>query len=199
MEFLRTARGRTARLAILSGAYHPPTRAHLALARAALAWVDEVLFVLPRRFPHKSYDAVGLEERKRMLLAATAGEPRFSAGVTEGGLFIDIAHECRAAYGPGTELWFLCGRDAAERIVNWDYGEPGAFTRMLDEFGLLVADREGAYDPPRELSPRIRRLEVSEPLDGISSSEVRRCIRAGDAWRHLVPAAIAEMVEELYG
>jgi hypothetical protein len=45
------------------------------------------------------------------------------------------------------QLLFICGRDAAERIVAWDYGEPDAFRRMLDQFELLVAART-ASEPP---------------------------------------------------
>ena len=88
MEFFRESGGRPAKLGILSGTFHPPTRAHLGLARAGLELVDEVLFVLPRRFPHKRYEGAGFSDRLRMLLAATAGEPRFSVAATGGCLFI---------------------------------------------------------------------------------------------------------------
>ena len=52
--------------------------------------------------------------------------PRVSAAITEGGLFVEIAQECRAILGSGVQLAFVCGRDAAERMVTWDYGEPRA-------------------------------------------------------------------------
>jgi len=114
MEFLRRAQGTPRDLAILSAAFHPPTRAHLALAEAAFntGAAQEVLCVLPRRFPHKEYEDVTLEQRLEMVLAATAHQPAISVGISEGGLFADIAAECRAAYGEALELWFLCGRDA---------------------------------------------------------------------------------------
>ena len=50
-------------LAILAGAFNPPTRAHLAMADAALAVVDEVLFTLPRAFPHKEFTRAEFETR----------------------------------------------------------------------------------------------------------------------------------------
>ncbi len=198
MDFWRRAAGTPSRLGVLSGTYHPPTRAHLGLARDALTLVDEVLFVLPRRLPHKEYEQVGFDERLRLLLAATAGEPRFSVGASDGGLFIEIARECRTAYGPKTEPSFLCGRDAALRIVNWDYGDPGAFRKMLDEFGLLVADRDGRYVPPEEYRHRIRRLGTSADYSGISATEVRDRIRRGAPWEHLVPQPIVPLVKEIY-
>src|SRR6266436_6594706 len=119
MEFHIRANQAPAKLAILPGAFNPPTRAHLAMAEAALTVVDEVLFVLPRAFPHKEYTAAGFDQRLELLRAATAGHPRFSLAAADRGLFIDLAREARADYGEGTELFLLCGRDAAERIVSW--------------------------------------------------------------------------------
>jgi hypothetical protein len=41
----------------------------------------------------------------------------------------------------------MCGRDAAERIVGWDYGDGPPIQDQLNEFRLLVASREGEYSP----------------------------------------------------
>jgi nicotinate-nucleotide adenylyltransferase len=184
------------RLAILAGAFNPPTRAHLGMAEAALSVVDEVLFALPRAFPHKPYTGAGLDMRVGLLRAALAGNPRFSLAVTEGGLFAEIAREARAVYGSGTELFLLCGRDAAERIVNWDYGVGDAIGTQLQEFELLVASRGGPFEPPPEIRYRVRSIAIPQQLEEISSSEVRRRIRAGEPWRDLVPPTIAPLIEE---
>lgn len=153
---------------------------------------------MPREFPHKKYEWVALEDRLELLKAATAGDPRFSVGVSGGGLFIEIAGECREAYGPKTELWFLCGRDAADRIVNWDYGEAGAFEKQLETFGLLVADRDGRYDPPAAMRGRIFHLALDDNYDGVSATAVRQAIREGRDWAHLVPEEIVPEVKRLY-
>ena len=63
--------------------------AHLALAEAALALVDEVLFVLPRQFPHKIYSGASFEERVELLGSALDGSPRFSVAACEGGSLRD--------------------------------------------------------------------------------------------------------------
>ncbi|MCX6623482.1 MAG: hypothetical protein NTY38_20935 [Acidobacteria bacterium] len=186
------------RLGIFSGSFHPPTLAHLGLARAALTLVDEVLFVLPKVLPHKQYEGVSFEDRAALLLAATAPEPRFSLAATEGGLFLEIANECRAAHGPSVELFFLCGRDAAERIVNWDYGPLPPIQQQLETYHLLVADRAGHYTPPPEFAHRIHPLPVEASFDEISSTEVRRRIQAGEPWQHLVPPSIQAEVRRLY-
>lgn len=201
MDLIRKAPGDPQRLGILPAAWHPPTLAHMALADSALEgrYVDEVLLVLPRRFPHdKDFSGVGLEDRLRLLCAAAARNPRFSVGVSDGGLFTEIAAEARRHYAPA-EIWFICGRDAAERVATWNYGRPDAFRRMLDRFGLLVAGRRGHYQPPPELASRIKRLNMPGGWDDVSSTEVRRRIRAGQPWQHLVPPEITELVSKLYG
>jgi nicotinate-nucleotide adenylyltransferase len=196
--FFRRAEGVTKRLGILPGAFNPPTVAHLALARAALETVDEVLFILPRAMPHKDYSGVSFEERLELLLEAAKDEPRFSVASSGGGLFIEIAREARAEYGERVDVVFLCGRDAAERIAGWDYGRAGAFEEMLAEFEMRVACRKGNYDPPPHLRERIQRLELADDYDHIAATEVRRRIGHDETWRALVPSAIADRIGELY-
>jgi nicotinate-nucleotide adenylyltransferase len=198
MEFFRRASGQPRTLALFPGTFNPVTLAHLGMARAALACVEEVVFVLPRAFPHKRYEGASFEDRVRMLEAALANEPRFSIAATEGGLFIEIARECRIEYGPLPELYCLCGRDAAERIVNWDYGAPGAFAEQLREYHLLVAPRQGNFAPPPECAARFHILALEEDYDELSASEVRARIARGDPWEHLVPAPAVEMVRGIY-
>jgi nicotinate-nucleotide adenylyltransferase len=197
IEFYRRASVAPQRLGILPGTFNPPTRAHLALARAAQGQVDEVLFVLPREFPHKAYQGASFDERIEMLHVAASGDPLLSIASTDRGLFIDIARDCRDAYGEAA-LSFLCGRDAAERIVNWDYGAPGAFGAMLDVFDLRVASRRGDYHPPPELAHRIHPLPVVADYDEVSATDVRERIARGQPWEHLVPEAIIPLVSRIY-
>jgi len=198
LEFFRRAAGEPARLGILPAAFNPPTRAHLALAQSALATVDEVLFVLPRGFPHKLYEDATFDQRVQMLMAAAGSEPRYSIAASDRGLFIEIAGECREAYSKGTRLLFICGRDAAERIATWDYGEPDAFERMLEQFELLVAARHGEYEPPDEIRERVHPLTIAKDMSIISATEVRDRVLRGAPWEHLVPREIVPLVREIY-
>jgi nicotinate-nucleotide adenylyltransferase len=180
------------RIGVLAGAFNPVTRAHLALAEAAAKIVDQVIFVVPRVYPHKQFHGATLEDRIGMLKLAGG---RHGVQITEGGLFIDIARELRQ---PDTEICFICGRDAAERIINWDYGEAGAIEKILEEFSLLVAERGGTYQAPEHLRHRVGHMALDEDLSAVSSTEVRRRIAAGEAWEHLVPEAIAGHVRRIY-
>ena len=198
MQFLTRRPEHPASLGILPGTFNPPTSAHLALAEAALSEVDEVVLVLPRTFPHKDFSGATFDQRAHMLCALLAGRARLSAASAAGGLFIDIAHECRAVFGPDVPLTFVCGRDAAERIVNWDYGNKHIINEILDSFSLLVACREGAFEPPPHLCHAIRPLALPSVLNAVSASEVRRRIQIGFDWENLVPAPIVPLVREIY-
>ena len=118
---------------------------------------------------------------------------------SEVGLFVEIAGECRHAYGDQTALLFICGRDAAERILNWDYGRPDAFEQMLEDFEMLVAPRSGDFQTPDKMQRRIRPLPVDGELSPISSTEVRERVSRGLPWEHMVPAEIIAMVRKIYG
>jgi nicotinic acid mononucleotide adenylyltransferase len=111
---------------------------------------------------------------------------------------VEIAREVKETYGAEVGLAFLCGRDAAERIAGWDYGRPGAFEEMLNEFEMLVACRQGNYEPPAHLRGRIHRLELADDYDHIAATEVRNRIGRDESWRAQVPEAIAERIKALY-
>lgn len=182
-------------IAVLSGAFNPLTRAHLALVEAGLGVADEVVCVVPRSYPHKAFEGADFEQRLEMLRRAQGG---YEVVVTDGGLFVEIARELRQAR-PDAEIAFLCGRDAAERVLNWDYGSMGAVEGMLKEFGLWVAARQGEFSPPQHLRSRVRSLAMAGGFDDHSSTEVRRRIAAGEPWESLVPESIVDLVERIYG
>jgi len=199
MEFFHKAAGRPSRLGVLPGTFNPLTVAHLALAQAALDHVEQVLFVLPRAFPHKPYEGASFQQRIEMLRAAVRDSAAFSVAASDGGLFVEIAAECRAAYGEEASLSFLCGRDAAERIAAWNDGQPEALAAMLGQFDLLVAARGGEYRPPPELRAKIRALQLPAGSDLVSATEVRRRIACGQPWEHMVPSAVRGRVRKIYG
>ena len=196
MKFAHKAAGAPSSVAILAGAFNPPTTAHVALAVAALEVVDEVVLAIPRTFPHKQFDGATLDQRIVMMERIASASPNLSAAVADGGLFVEIAREARIHY-PGAEIHLLCGRDAAERIVTWDYGEPDFVSRMLEEFRLLVAPRFGEYVPPEPLRHAVRSLAAGN-YDDYSSTRFREAIKSGEEWRALIPQDIAQLVEEIY-
>ena len=197
VDFVRRPKADSGRVGILAGSFNPPTIAHLELIRAARKHVDAVLCVVPREFPHKRYFGATLEQRIELLNGAWPDDS-LSIGISEGGLFVEIAREFRKDFGEAAQVYFLCGADAAERIVNWDYGEGRSIEDMLEELQLLVAPRGVRYEPPGHLASRVHPLAIRDGHDAVSSTEVRRRIERGEAWEHLVPHPIVERVRAIY-
>lgn len=198
LDFLYRREHPVAAAAVFPGAWNPPTIAHVEIARAALGRVEEVVWVIPRQFPHKTWEGADFRERCQMLRELAAATPGFSAAMADGGLYVEIAREARQSFGPEAEIGIVCGRDAAERIERWDYGIEGVFAEIVREFPLLVAARAGEYSAGAPHQGRIASLELETSFDNVSSSEVRRRIAAGEPWRSLVPDAIADHVARIY-
>ena len=196
MKFHRRASGTPHRVAVFPGSFNPPTVAHLALAEKTAQLVDEVIFVLPEVFPHKDFSGVGFDDRLGLLLKV-AHHSHFTVASTQGGLFIDMARELRPHYADAN-LHFLCGRDAAERIVNWDYGEPRMLERMFAEFSLLVAARNGHYEPPAIYAGSIAQLPLEHDFGDFSATEVRNLAAHNGDLSDLIPAEIVSDVARLY-
>lgn len=203
IQFYRGATLHSGRLGIFPGAFNPVTRAHLALAQAARDQhgLHQVGFLLPQTFPHKEYEGTSFDERVELLSEAIGGDPALAIASSQGGLFIEIAREFRAECGSGVEIHLLCGRDAAERIVRWDYGDGPSFSRQLEEFQMLVASREGEYTVPAEFASRIHAIRIPPTYDEVSSSAVRKAIEQGYDWENFVPQSVARRIREkkLYG
>lgn len=194
MEFL--SGGARGAVALLPGAWNPPTKAHVAMALAALQAADCAVLVVPRTFPHKALEGAAFERRAEWLRAIAERDARLGAAISEGGLFIEMAREARAA--GAARVYVVCGSDAAERITGWDYGEGDPIEAQLSEYEMLVAPRPALFVPPRVLAGRIHALQMEEGWAEVSSTEVRRRMRAGEAWEELVPEEIRESVRGAY-
>lgn len=198
MQFLREPKSSARQLALFAGAFHPPTIAHLALAQEALQAVDEVVFALPRSFPHKSYEGVNLEQRIAMLLNATDA----ALALFDTNYFFDMANELQSQQ-PHSQIHLLLGEDAVSRLLNWDYGLDAQATetylnRHLDRFPILTTNRDNPTPIPQLYREKLRWLSTPNEAINVSSTEVRQRIAAQQPWRHLVPSAIHDAVEKLY-
>lgn len=180
------------RIGVLAGAFNPVTLAHAELTRAARAMVDEIVCVVPKVYPHKLVHGATLDQRIEMIERTKLAD---RVKVADSGLFIDIARQLSA---PDATTEFICGADAAERVIAWDYGEAGAIDRMLEEFSFLVAPRATQFAPPEHLRHRVRPLDVAPGFEDVSSTQVRDRIAAGMPWEHLVPDSIVDLVRRIY-
>lgn len=185
------------RIGILPSAFNPPTIAHLALASAAeqQAQLDQVVFALPRTLPHKSFVGASLEQRTQMLQAVVDGDNSRAVAVTRGGLFIEIAREFKEAAENDAEVFLICGRDAAERIVNWDYGSGPSFEQQLEEFALIVGNRAGSFAAQAHHSTRTIPVALPLEMDHVSSETLRARRQDNEDWQHLTDPGVARLIE----
>jgi len=181
---------------VLPGAFNPVTKAHIVLAEASIEQhqLDQIVFLLPEVFPHKEYTGASFEERLALLKAALSGEPRCAIASSDQGLFVEIAKAVRDEYGPVVEIHMICGRDAAERIVNWDYGDAPDFSQQLLQFQMLVGSRGERYHVPARYEGRIHGIEMPRGLSEVSATDVRLAVSQDQGCEHLVPAEVADEI-----
>jgi nicotinate-nucleotide adenylyltransferase len=191
------------RLGVLGGVYNPITRAHLILAQAAVEQVNlhEVIFVLSKIPPHKPLFGASIAQRLEMMRIGITDIPYISVGLCTHGLFLEICETLQQHYPQNPELFFITGRDVAERILSWPYPDPEqAIEQMFETFQLLVFPRQGKLVLPENqlihnYTHRIHALGLPENLDHISSSRVRQLISAGESIENLVPAEVASYLK----
>lgn len=209
----------TERMGLFGGTFDPIHVGHLRAAREVLERfaLDRILFVPSFIPPHKERKGMApARDRLRMVELACAGEPRFAASSIEvdaGGRSYSILtlERVRGLY-PGARIFFILGTDAFLEIGTWREHE-----RVLAESLFIVMTRPGA---PMEdaagvvgdsLRERVREIAEGETVDegvlgdhrifllpiralDVSSTEVRRRVRAGETVAGLVPEAVGDYI-----
>lgn len=189
-------------LGVLGGSYNPITRAHLALAETVVRTfgLHEVLFLLPAVPPHKAIFGASLEQRLEMMQLAVMDRPYAAVGLSTHGLFLDMYQGLLGVYPLHTEVFFLTGRDAAERILTWKYDDAEAALRqMFTAFQLIVCDRDGPFHLPDEalFAPyrqRIHGCTLPPGFNHVSATEVRQRCQQGQSLDDLVPTGVARYI-----
>jgi nicotinate-nucleotide adenylyltransferase len=166
------------KIAIFGGTFDPIHRAHLEIARQAIArfQLDRVLLVPAAQPPHKGGTAhASYEHRVRMAcLAATEVRglevSRLEEAATRS-YSIRTIEKVRAEMAPGDQLFFLIGADAFAEIRTWHRWNEVAGAVCF----LVVSRPDRAYEIP----PGVR-VERLDDLDlRISSSEIRASLESG--------------------
>lgn len=169
---------RRAGLAVYPGSFDPPTVAHLAIARAALAvpGVEEVRLVLSERALGKDTGHAPVAERRRVLEAVAASEPGLAVAVTRARLVADIVAEAGAAA-------VVVGADKWAQVVDpaWYDGSVARRDAAVAALGrVLLAPRAGAL-----VAGEVELLAV----DGAHAEVSATRARAGEAHLMLPEAA----------
>jgi len=189
--------GEGRRLGVMGGTFDPIHHGHLVAASevAVLFGLDEVLFVPTGKPWQKAAGEVSpAEDRYLMTVIATASNPRFSVSRVDvdrtGPTYtVDTLRDLRRLH-PGTEMFFITGADALEKILDWRHAE--------ELFGLahLVGVTRPGYRLEDSHLPEGSVTLVDVPAMAISSSDCRnRVSRDMPVW-YLVPDGVVQYIEK---
>jgi nicotinate-nucleotide adenylyltransferase len=196
------------RLGILGGTFNPPHLAHLICGQEALVQLglDRVLVIPAGVPPHKPVeDEPGPRHRLELCRRAVQGDERFEVSAIEverpgPSYTVDTLDELHRT-APDNEMFLIVGGDVAAGLPYWHQPE-----RVLSLARLAIAKRRGtARTDVEDALARLTGGERAEffrmPRVGISSTMVRRRVRAHQPIRYLVPDPVANYIDEhrLYG
>ena len=182
------------KLGLFGGSFDPVHLGHLLVAEAAREELElsRLFFIPAAQSPFKpDLRPTAPQERVRLLRLALAGREWCQVDEQElrrGGVSytVDTLRDYAARF-PGAQLFYLIGADHLPQLPKWrDAAELARLARFV------VLPRPGQTDTPFP-APFQGLALTGFPL-GVSSSQIRARVRAGQAIDHLVPAAVAEAI-----
>ncbi len=175
-------------IGVYTGAFHPLTFAHLAVAEAALqtGLVEQLLLSMSRTTLHKVQLPAQEQALHLLMLAATAQrDVRMRVALFNCGLYKEQARAVRAAFPQVEDVFFIIGFDKALQILDPAY-YADRDTELQELFGLaqfLVCPRMGygkadlaeLFSRPENIAWKARAhyIDLSEKYADISSTMVR--------------------------
>jgi nicotinate-nucleotide adenylyltransferase len=175
---------------LLGGTFNPPHNGHITLADAAVEHfgLDELVILVAVRPGHKE---VQLDADIRFQLAQAAF-PDWEVELDPHERTVDML-----ASGRWRDPLFLIGADEFCDFLTWKDPEGVIARARLGVATRPGYPRERLDDVVRELSrpDRVEFFEI-EPMP-LSSREIRDRIARGEPVEHLVPPAVAELIESL--
>ena len=209
IEIVHKARDAGKRLGIFSGSFNPMSVAHTALAEQAVArfQLDELLLLLAKANVDKGIFGLPLAARLVTLKRYAESRPDISVGASSHGRYIDKLTALNALYPQQTEFHFIVGYDTLIRIFDAKYYTD--FDAELQELfpacRFIAANRAEAdaetidafmsQPATRPYAPFVSTLALPVAYAEISSTEIRQRLEQGETIRHLVPLAVAELLE----
>lgn len=208
---MTTAGAGTGRIGILGGTLDPIHMGHVAMglaARDALA-LDAVV-VMPARIPPHRQEGPAASTFHRFAMAALAVNTleRFTVSdeelCTDGPSYTAVTLERLAARGtPASQLFFILGADAFAEIETWfrypavmdlahfvAVSRPGLAAAALGDRLPLLRPRMRDAGRGGEIPGQPSVFLVDAPTPDVSSTRIRRRLRAGDSIAGLVPPAV---------
>jgi nicotinate-nucleotide adenylyltransferase len=190
------------RIGVFGGSFNPPHLGHLVCAQEAYVQLGLDLVMLIPVFtpPHKALeDEPGPEHRLELCRLAVTGDDRLAVSDLETSrpgpsYTVDTLQELHAR-DPNNELFLILGADVAAGLSQWRAPElvvSLATPAIVNRRGTARARAAAALS---DLPGEVRARFFSMPSVGVSSTMIRRRVRAGQPIRYLVPDAVAGYIE----
>jgi nicotinate-nucleotide adenylyltransferase len=182
------------RIGLFGGSFDPIHTGHLLLAQAAIEelGLTRLCFILAAQSPFKIGQSFApAEARLQMLRLALAGRTNCEVDeqeISRGGVSfaIDTVRDYTRRF-PQAELFYLIGADHVVNLPRWR--EAGELAKLAE---FMVIPRPG--DAAVAVPPPFRGRMLKGFVFGVSASQIRARVKAGQTIEPLVPAAVAEAV-----
>ena len=187
------------RLGVYGGTFDPIHTGHLVIARGVVEHcaLDRLLFIPSARPPHKrGYAVAPPDDRYRMAQLAARNDPLFEvsdAEINRPGLSytVDTLEALREIYGEACAFHLVIGADSLLEFDTWH-----APDRVFDLATVVTVPRLGKDLSGLDPRWRDRVVSLQLPEIDISSTDIRRRVKAGLPIAHLVPEEVADYIEE---
>jgi nicotinate-nucleotide adenylyltransferase len=190
------------RIGIFGGTFNPPHLGHLVCAQEAHRelGLDQVMLIPAGTPPHKPVEAEpGPEHRLELCRLAVKDDERFTVSDLElrrdGPSYTVDTLNVLSTQAPTNQLFLILGGDIAAGLPQWHQPE-----RVLELATVAIAKRRGTakaavQEALRQLRGGERATFFQMPRIGISSTMVRRRVRAGQPIRYFVPGGVEKYIE----
>jgi len=192
-------------IGVLGGTFDPIHNAHIMVAEEAVSSLDlaEILFIPTAQTPLKEdLPMSAVEHRVQMVRLAIADYPHFKLSTVEidrpgTSYTVDTISELRDKLGAENELFFIVGWDSLAQLYRWK--EPARIVRMcrlvaVPRPGYSLPDLDSLEKDVPGLSQKL--IVLNKPEIDISSTSIRERVARGLSVNHLVPAQVADYIEQ---
>lgn len=188
----------------MGGTFDPPHIAHLAMAQWALDYLnlDGVRFIPTGKITYKENCTATPHDRLEMTRLSVADNPKFSVDDIEvrrqGNSYSYETLEELKRQNPKDRLFFIVGADSLNYMECWKNPQ-----RIFDCCTVAAVNRIG-YSA-ENMQKKKRELEIlfggeiitiPMPIMGISSTELRECVRGGKSIKYFVIPAVEKYIKD---
>lgn len=189
-------------IAVFTGAFNPPTKAHKHVIKRILEMNDMDLIVVAlsnKRFLEKKQKKVNgvafsEEDRLLMMLSMTAFNPKVLIYGIEDGYTFNILSNVKNGFSK-SNIYFVAGSDKLGEIPRWGYGD-----KLLKDFGFIILTRNEEFNKIdcicKKLFKNYKILD-SSTYENLSATKVRKAIENNSKYKNMVDDKVFEVLENI--